>query len=560
MSFLSELKRRHVVQVGLAYLVIAWGAAQVADLLLGSFDIEAWVMQLTLLVLASGFPVTLVLAWVYEVRGDGIHRERELVEENDQPESKVTSPSRSIHQQSIAVLPFVNMSDDSSNEYFSEGISEELLDLLARVPELRVAARTSSFSFKGSNKNIQEIGRELHVAHVLEGSVRKAGNKVRITAQLIRVNSGFHLWSNTWNRSLDDIFAVQTEIAAEVVNQLKLKLLVAAPEVDDTTPEAYTLYLQARHLARQGTADGYVQSIVLLDKVLALDHDFAPGWNLLATNYLNQGGMGLRSMAESFKLARESAYKALDSDVDYGPTHATLAWMVIVAERDLMTAAAYLTKALDLEPANPDTQRRAAVLLNHLGRLDSAIALEEWILTLDPINPAIHHNLGLSYYYAGRYDSAIASWRTVLKLFPGRLGAHFSIGCALLMLGDVECAVMEMQNETSEVHRLIGLTLAYAGVGQIADSDASLAILIKKYAEDAAINIAYALAYREEPDRTFIWLEKAVENCDPGLSEVATEPLFFNVHSDPRWLTFLESIGMAPEQLAAINFEVEPPY
>src|SRR6266487_6728353 len=235
-----------------------------------------------------------------------------------------TTSLTAIPEKSIAVLPFVDMSEDKANEYFSDGISEELLNLLAKIPQLQVTARTSSFSFKGKEVAIPEIARTLHVANVLEGSVRKAGNSVRITAQLIKAGTDTHLWSQTYDRKLDDIFAVQDEIAADVVKQLKVTLLGAAPKVRTTDPEAYALYLQAVQLGRQFTAEPFQQSDALYRKVLAIDPRYAPAWYGLARNFGNETGQGLLPGKEGFAQAREAAVKALAIDPDYAPAHAQL--------------------------------------------------------------------------------------------------------------------------------------------------------------------------------------------------------------------------------------------
>ena len=234
-------------------------------------------------------------------------------------------------ENSIAVLPFVNMSEDKANEYFSDGISEELLNLLAKIPQLQVTARTSSFSFKGKEVAIPEIARTLHVANVLEGSVRKAGNSVRITAQLIKAGTDTHLWSQTYDRKLDDIFAIQDEIAADVVKQLKVTLLGAAPKARTTDPEAYALYLQAVQLGRQITAEAFQQSDALYRKVLAIDPRYAPAWNGLARNFTNETGQGLLSSKEGYAQAREAATKALAIDPDYAPAHASLGYIAMIA-------------------------------------------------------------------------------------------------------------------------------------------------------------------------------------------------------------------------------------
>jgi TolB-like protein/class 3 adenylate cyclase len=460
---------------------------------------------------------------------------------------------------SIAVLPFVDMSQAKDQGYFSDGISEELLNLLAKIPQLQVTARTSSFAFKGKETSIPEIARTLHVAHVLEGSVRKAGNSVRITAQLIKAGTDTHLWSQTYDRKLDDIFAIQDEIAADVVKQLKVTLLGAAPKARTTDPEAYALYLQAVQLGRQFIAEPFQQSDALYRKVLAIDPRYAPAWYGLARNFGNETGQGLLPGKEGFAQAREAAVRALAIDPDYAPAHAQLGWIAMYGDSDLAGAAQHLERALALEPADMSVLSTSATLLQSLGRLDEALALEEAAVRRDPVNVTALFNLGYHQRMAGRLDAAIASFRTVLSLSPNNGGAHCQLGLALLLKGDAKGALAEIEQETSEIYKMIGLPMAYYALGRKADSDAALAALIAKYEKDGPSNIASVYAYRGEADQAFEWLDKAVEYGDGGLGEIVTDNLFDKIHADPRWLVFLRKIGKAPEQLAKIEFKVTLP-
>src|SRR5213080_2360895 len=463
-----------------------------------------------------------------------------------------TTSLTAIPEKSIAVLPFVDMSEGKANEYFSDGISEELLNLLAKIPQLQVTARTSSFAFKGKETGIPEIARTLHVAHVLEGSVR-------ITAQLIKAGTDTHLWSQTYDRKLDDIFAIQDEIAADVVKQLKVTLLGAAPKARTTDPEAYALYLQAVQLGRQFTAEAFQQSDALLRNVLATDPRYAPAWDGLATNLANEAGQGLMPSKEGYAQAREADMKALAIDPDYAPAHAGLGWIAMDGDNDLAGAAQHFRRALALDPADLDVLRNSVMLLAALGRLDESLALNQALVRRDPVNVNTLFNLGLFQRRAGRLDAAIASQRTVLSLAPGRGGAHAQLATTLLLKGDAQGALAEIEQETSENWKLIGLPMAYHALGRKADSDAALAALIAKYEKDGPYNIAYVYAYRGDADKAFEWLDKAVEYGDPGLADIVTENLFAKIHADPRWLAFLRKIGKAPEQLAKIEFKVTQP-
>ncbi|KPK58033.1 MAG: hypothetical protein AMJ59_16815, partial [Gammaproteobacteria bacterium SG8_31] len=316
MTFYEELKRRNVVKVAVLYIVASWLILQVADVLSSLLPVPEWTGALVFLFLALGFPLVMTFSWVYELTPEGLKREQDgrkiniviivmlvlaiatvvvdrllprqvpavetaAVEESAAPgqadpsqlaaEKFAPPPDRS-----IAVLPFADMSPDKDQEYLSDGLSEELLNLLAKVPELRVASRTSAFSFKGKDVKIADVAAELNVAHVLEGSVRKAGNRVRITAQLIDAGTDVHLWSETWDRTLDDVFAIQDEIAANVVDELRVTLLGEAPTIEETDPEAYNLFLQARHLGRQGSGESMLRAVDLLKQVLAMDPDYVP--------------------------------------------------------------------------------------------------------------------------------------------------------------------------------------------------------------------------------------------------------------------------------------------
>lgn len=459
----------------------------------------------------------------------------------------------------IAVLPFVNMSSDKEQEYFSDGLSEELLNLLSRIPELRVAARTSSFSYKNKDVKVSQIGTELNVTHVLEGSVRKSGNRVRITAQLIHAKDGYHLWSETYDRTLDDIFAIQDEIAAMVVAQLKIKLLKAVPVVKETDSDAYALFLQARHLSRQGATKTFEQAIELFQQALAIVPDYVAAWDGLAAVYSDQADRGERPIDEGYALAREAAGKVLSIDPNFAKGHARLAMIAFLHDHDLASAAQHLKRALELDPADLDILADAADLLLALGRIDEAIVLQEYVLCRDPVNARSHRRAGNSYLWAMRLDEAISSYGTALTLSPGIVGAQQLTGFALLLKGEPEAALAAMEKEPNRGWRRIGLVAAYHALGRSLESDAALARTIERNEQVASFNIAFLLAFHGEADRAFEWLHKAAKYNDPGLAQITNVPMFANIHGDPRWLPFLDSVGKSPQQLAAIEFNVALP-
>jgi TolB-like protein/Tfp pilus assembly protein PilF len=470
------------------------------------------------------------------------------------------SPKSRDAKKAIAVLPFLDLSPAQDHEYFSDGLSEELLNLLAKISRLRVAARTSSFSFKGEKVDIATVADKLSVDHVLEGSVRIAGKRMRITAQLINARDGYHLWSETYDRTLDDIFAIQDEIAASVVDALKVRLLGETTfETTKTDPEVYALYLQGNHFGRHVTADNIEHANTLYKQALAMDPDYAPAWAGLASNYNNLATDGVLPFDEGFSLAREAANRALAVDPNNAVAYSHLGWIAMWYGHDLAAAAEHYERALALDPANLSIIGNAALLLKGLGRLNEAIALLEYQTVRDPVNPTAHYNLGLGYLSAGRWNDAVVSQDTVLRLSPAYNGAHSFIGTALMMLGDTQAALEAMRQEPSEAYRLLGLVMVQHAVGQADVSDAMLAELIQKYGQERAYNIAYVLAFRKDADRAFEWLDTAVEHGDPGLADIVAEILFGNLHLDPRWAALLKHIKKAPAQLRAIQFDVTLP-
>ena len=582
-----KLRRRKVVQWGVAYAAGAWGFLQGLAYVSTLLDWPSQIQKLVGLALLVGLPIALVLAWYHGDRGERRVTRTELAivtllflvggglfwryhSTSDTPPPAATTATHASaamppvatvapDQKSIAVLPFVDMSAEKDQEYMSDGIAEELLNLLAKVPELKVIARTSSFAFKGKEVDIAEIAKKLNVAHVLEGSVRKSGNRIRITAQLIRTADSTHLWSQTYDRQMTDVFAVQDEIAAAVVSELKIRLLGSAPKARATNPKAYELFLQARATGREYTPAALEHSVSLFQQALAIDPAYTAAWEGLAGIYCEQAFNGFRPVDEGIRLAREATARALALDPEYAPAHARLGWIALYYDLDLAAAARHLEHALELEPANPDILGVAAVLARRLGRLDQAIAIAEYQMARDPANTLGRDNLGYMYRYAGRLDEAISEFRTGLSLSPGYIAGHEGIGEVLLQKGDAEAALEEMQQETVHAMRLVGLSMAYHALGRQAESDAALTELIAGYEKTYTFNIAYVLAFRGEADRAFEWLRKSVQNHDLYLSAIVRHPMFENIHEDPRWLPFLRELGLAPEQLTAIKFDVKVP-
>lgn len=608
MSFFKELQRRNVFRVAIGYTVSTWLLLQVADLVLENIAAPSWVMQTIMLVLVLGFPVVVFFSWAYEVTPEGIKRESEV--DRSQSTTHITgrkldraiigvmvvtlaflvidkfvlsagrekaaiefavqeAKSRALSEttiteeisagpdESIAVLPFVNMSDDASNEFFSDGLSEEMLNLLAKIPELRVTSRSSAFSYKGKDFKIADVGRELNVSNVLEGSVRKAGNQVRITAQLIKVDGDVHLWSETYDRSLENIFTIQDEIATAVVKQLKLKLLGRMPTIQETDPEAYALFLQARHLSNLLTPEGWEQSNILYHQALAIDSGYAFAWAGLGRNYINLTGYNLLTPEVGYPKALEAANRALAIDPENAMAYSVLGWTAMMNDGQLAVAAKYLERAMELEPTNISIIGHTADLIMRLGRLNEAITLGEYVAARDPVNPVGHLNLSGYYLLAGRLDEAITSSRIANSLSPGIGGAHYRLGEALLRKHEPEAALAVFQQEEDDEWRVKGMALALHDLERLTEYEEAFSELRQRWGERWPVEVAHVYAWIGDTDEVFFWLEKELKAN--GLGGVMVDNFFTNLHDDPRWLPLLEKAGVSANKLDAIEFNVTMP-
>lgn len=589
-SLLAELQRRNVFRAGLLYIGVIWALSQGLAQVLPVFDVPNQVVRWLIVAGIVGFPFWLAFAWFFELTPEGLKLESKVA-----ADASITprtgrkldfliigvlavavvllltdrfvhhgggtqAGAAAVSDKSIAVLPFVDMSQSKDQEYFSDGIAEDLLNLLVRVQTLQVAARTSSFSFKNKNVPIPEIASALHVANVLEGSVRRSGNQVRISTQLVRAADGYEIWSQTWDRKLDDVFAIQDEIAAAVVEQLRIKLLGAAPTARPVDPQAYPLILQGNALIDQGTAASDTQAIAVFQQALAIAPDEPRAWGGLGRVYLNQAIFGERPAAEGARLAKAALHKALALDPTDARAAASLGRTLSDFDNDPAEAARYHQKALELAPSDLYVINGTAAFLLALGRLDEAAALMEYRAARDPANPIAHGNLGVMYYDMHRWDRAIAAARRALVLSPGYAQAHFYIGTSLLLgKNDAAAALQELQAEPDELTRMQGLPLALQALNRKADADAALAALISRHGQDAAFYVATVYVWRGDADRAFEWLDKAVANQDPSLPSLPFEPLLDKLHTDPRWLPLLHKLGKAPEQLAKIEFKVSLP-
>ena len=449
MAFLGELKRRRVGKVAIAYGAIAWAVTEASSVVFPALHLPEWTITFVVVFLLVGFPISMVLAWIFDVGPEGIERTEPLRDTpvSDRLKLRVAyavavllcmallgyvlyerglGRAHAVQpRDSIAVLPFTNMSGDPARDYFSDGMSEELLNLLARVPGLQVASRTSSFAYKGRNLDIRQVGRELGVQTVLEGSVRQAGDTVRITAQLVDTETGFHLWSETYDRQLADIFEVQDEIAQAIVQELRLELAPEQQQVAqrDKAPtqnvEAYEFYLQGRAVWKRRGEENIRRAIELYQAALGRDPAFARAHAALASAYVVLPGYikdkQSKDTEQYFRLAETSARQGLAIDPNLGEAHAVLA--EINAERgDLLDAEAGFFFAVSLEPNEATPHHWYSILLSRVGRLDAALAQARLAQELDPSSPIIAANLANVYFVKGNDEQALRYTRLAGEL------------------------------------------------------------------------------------------------------------------------------------------------
>jgi serine/threonine protein kinase/Tfp pilus assembly protein PilF len=425
-------------------------------------------------------------------------------------ETKSTSTAR----RGIAVLPFTDLSANKDQEYFSDGLAEELIDMLAKNPKLRVISRTSAFSFKGKEVDIKTISQKLNVTHVVEGSVRKSGNLLRISAQLIEVETDSHLWSQTYERQLENIFAVQDDIAASVAGALKVALEGnSIPKPQRINAEAYNAYLQGRYFYDRRTKEDLEKAIGYFERSLQMEPNFARSWVGLSMVHSRQADNSHVPMDEGYVKARSEVERALELDANLAEAHAQRGWILRSYDWDWSSADAAYRRALELEPSNADVIRGVAVLAATLGHFDEAIKLGRQAVELDPLRPAIYNNLGSDAYYAGRWKEAEAAMRKALDLSPERPSVHQGLGLIYLAQSKTEEALAEIQKETEPVWRGQALAVAYYAAKKKKEADATLTDYVKEFQNDAAFQIAEIYAYRGETDQSFEWLEQPTNSA-----------------------------------------------
>jgi adenylate cyclase len=546
LSFFNELKRRHVFQVTIAYVLVAWVILQVADVLLNNLDAPGWVFKAILAVLVAGLPIAVILSWIFDWTPSGLHRTPDAAD--------TTSASIPADKASIAVLPFVNMSGDQENEYFSDGLTEELLNVLAKVDALKVAARTSSFHFKGQTGNVADIARQLGVASVLEGSVRKGGSRVRITAQLINAADGYHLWSETFDRELDDIFAVQDEIAAAVTDALQVTLLDDDADTQliggTANTDAFQAYLLGVHYRNRGDdKDTLIRAIAAFEKAIELDPDYAKAhvglaraWGMMAANSFATYEEGAGNMQAGVE-------KALELAPQLAEAHLAQGYLRFSLQQDMHGATESSNAALELNPGNVDVLLEYSRMNCYQGRFEEGIAAARRAVELDPVSLLANHFLGHILYFSRHYEEAIPALRHTLEMEPSYPKPRYFISMSLFWLGDVEAAWEVIQDEPLDWMRWAASSVILHRLGRVEEAkEVFVNLSMDEEQEFATIQRADTYAQWGDTESAFRNLDLALEYGDPGLAQLLVDPFLDPIRDDPRFASMLDKLGFDAKQ------------
>jgi len=581
-NFFAELQRRHVYKVGAAYAVAGWLVVQIVTQVFPIFEVSALAQRLIVLVIVAGFPITLILTWLFDITPKGIVRtddlpatgeshamQRERVGMDrkmnyvlalllvtaigyfvlDRTVLRRDSAQTTSNAKSIAVLPLVNTSGDAANDYFSDGLSEELIAVLAKIPGLKIIGRNSSFLFKGKSDDSHSIGEKLGVANLLEGSVRKQGDRVRIVAELINAADGRALWSETYDRELKDVFAVQSEIATAVTEQLKIKLL-GAPAKSDAAPSndnlaAYNALQQGTFYFRLSTEEGTRKATEFYDEAIRLDPRYALAYANLSSAWRQLGATWLGGGAEAkeaFAKARNAAQTALSLAPDLSAAHEALGFVLLTSDLDFAGAEAELRAAEKLAPADAGPKGALCILLGAQGRLAESENVARQALALDPLGVIRYLNLARVLIGGGRYDEAEAALRKAVALQPAAARLHVHLTTIDVLRGNATGALQNAELEPPGSWRDYALALARPTQSDRAAADAALQKLINENAVTSPFQIAAVYGLRKEPDKMFEWLDRAYTERDSGLTQLLVTPFILTYKNDPRFAAFCQKL------------------
>jgi TolB-like protein/tetratricopeptide (TPR) repeat protein len=607
MSFFTELKRRNVFRVGFAYLVVSWFLLQIIDVVVPILILPDWVARFIFLLLAVGFIPVLIAAWAFELTPDGLKKEKDvdrsqsivnqtgrkldrtiimvlvlalgyfaydkfwghgegakqgpgsISQETTQSNEVATSEKISLtplpsspDEKSVAVLPFLNMSDDAENEYFSDGISEELLNVLVRVPGLRVPSRTSSFTFKGSTLKLAEIGRELQVDHILEGSVRKSGDRIRVTAQLIEVNTDTHLWSETYTRQLDDIFAVQDEIAQAIVSALKVTLTGNEQAViqSRTTSSvgAYNKYLLGRHLWNQRTPASLLACIEPLKEAIGMDPNYGRAWEALADAYVLIPEYRSGGIQEYIPLAHAAIDNALAINPDSAPALTSSAYIKFMYDYDFEGARADFTRAIEIDPGYATAHQWYGEFLATEGKLDNALDQLRLARIADPLAHIMPHDMGWFLMWTDRSDEAYQYFQASIELNPNFQNAYRNLAQLQMKEGHFDQARENVRKSLSmmQLDPATDLAVIDALENPVLKANAVAMVLADNQTPDGTMGKARMLMFLGEPELALDSLEDAFEQGDPYAVHMNRMDIYDPLRDNPRFQALLKKMNLWP--------------
>jgi serine/threonine-protein kinase len=579
--FFAELKRRHVYRVAIAYGVVAWLLTQVATQVFPFFEVSNFVVRVVVAASVLGFPVALIIAWAFELTPEGLKRADDVAPDDYIPRwstrkfaalvvsvailaagvplvhvlrkkpaflSRVSAAS-ALAQKSIAVLPLLNESGDPNDEYFSDGLSEELIAALAQVRGLKVIGRSSSFRFKGKKQDSKVIGEKLGVSTLLEGTVRKQGDKVRIVAELVNAADGTELWTRTFDRELKDIFAVQAEIAEAVATSLELTVLGTqdkpAKNAATKSVEAHNAYLQGHFYFARGNLEDYRKSVGFFQQASRLDPDYALAYAECSEAWAWIGDLSNeKHKEEAWTAAGSDAQKAVVIDPGLAEAHAALGWVRFFIEWKFAEGLAELSRAQQLSPWNPTANDLMARVVVYLGQFQEAEKLARQAVELDPLAYQARTSLARILFTEGKLDEAEDSARKAAELQPAAAGNHRWQVFVAVQRGDGEAALREAQLEPNEGYRRFELALAHYARGDRPAADQALAQLIAKDRDFLAYQIAEVYAWRGETDKAFEWLQVSFDNHDTGTLSLLINPFMRSLRHDARYKSLLAKIGL----------------
>lgn len=587
MTLFAELKRRNVLRVAAAYIVTAWLIIQVTETILPQYGLEHHV-RTVITVLAIGFIPAMILAWALEWTPEGIRRDAGAEARVDSATAarsgrkfdrivivvltialawfvydKLVPPAAEAHY-SIAVLPFSNESPDSMPDYLAVGLAGEVLELLAKLPELLVIGRSSAFSPEARGTAIPDVGKQLGVSHILTGAVTQIGNGIRVRTRLVDADSGAGLWSKAYDGSLNDVFAIQDEIARDVVQELEIETSSSLPESRRTTPEVLALTLQAKQLWNNELGeDNGTKMAALLNEALELDPYYTPamGWMVAANFRLRNEGVISRE--EEYERWLKLAGRILAIEPENAGVHNMFGWEALYVDHDLEAAASSYARSIRSEPNDANNLRTAARFAILIGRMDDGLAMINRSMAIDPLCGLCLYSASKYYMYAGRYEKAEELRQRFVTLHDQ---GYFEFGIMKLLLGKAKEALdiyeAQLVRTPESVPQAIamwhaGLAMALHDLGRSKESDEQLAILIEGFGDEDPGGVAKVYAWRKEKDAAFEWVSRYRSTNSPGFTLILLDPVYRSLHSDPRWTALRDSLGYSEERLAALEFPVE---